>query len=61
MKSLITSFVLVIYGVAIVGCEAHGGASVGDTNHDTTVREKSTTTYDNGGTSVKTTTVEKQQ
>ena len=63
MKSLITLIVLGLFSAAMVGCEANAGARVGnpDDNDKTTVKEKSTTTYDNGDRTVKTqTTVEKQ-
>jgi len=56
---MITLIVLGLFSAAIVGCHAEAG--VGDTDKDTTVKEKSTTTYDNGDRTVKTqTTVEKQ-
>ncbi len=62
MKSLITLIVLGLFSAAMVGCEANAGARVGNPDNDTTVKEKSTTTYDNGDRTVKTqTTVEKQQ
>ena len=58
MKSLITLVVLGLFSAAMVGCHAEAGV---DADRDTTVKEKKTTTYDNGDRTVKTqTTVEKQ-
>ena len=61
MKRLISTAMLLMFGAAIVGCEASG--RVGDPDHvDTTtsdtghVYEKKTTTYDNGDKTVKTET-----
>ncbi len=59
MKSLITLVVLGLFSAVMVGCHAEAG--VGDSDKDTTVKEKTTTTYDNGDRTVKTETkVEKQ-
>ena len=59
MKSLITLIVLGMFSGVMVGCHAEAG--VGDTDKDTTVKEKKTTTYDNGDRTVKTQTmIEKQ-
>ena len=59
MKRMITLIVLGLFSAAIVGCHAEAG--VGDNDKDTTIKEKSTTTYDNGDRTVKTqTTIEKQ-
>ena len=54
MKTLMTLFVLGIFSAAMVGCEAK--AEVGDPDNDRTVEKKTTTSYDNGDKSVKTTT-----
>jgi len=62
MKRLVTTAMLLMFGAAIVGCEAHGRVGDPDTHVDTTTSgtghtyEKKTTTYDNGDRTVKTET-----
>jgi predicted small lipoprotein YifL len=63
MKRLISTAMLLMFGAAIAGCEAHGRVgNPDDTSVDTTTSgtghtyEKKTTTYDNGDRTVKTET-----